>query len=81
MMLGDKRKRQALSLAAKLEIISKFEDFWIYISKLRTNPTYGHPSVPRCPAKRGKGVHVHEHFETFFTWVCVFFRKYYNSVA
>ena len=52
MMLGGKQKRQALSLAAKLEIISKVE----YISKLRTNPTYGHPSIPRCPAKRGKGV-------------------------
>ena len=26
------------------------------ISKLRTNPTYGHPSVPRCLPKRGKGV-------------------------
>ena len=45
-------KRQALSLAAKLEIISKLES----ISKLRTNPTYGHPSVPRCPVKIGKGV-------------------------
>ena len=27
MMLGGKRKRQALSLAAKLEIISKLEEF------------------------------------------------------
>ena len=50
MMLGGKRKRQALSLAAKLEIINKL--------KLRTNPTYGQPSVPRCPDKRGKGVYV-----------------------
>ena len=55
-MLGRKRKCQALSLAAKLEIISKLE----YISKLRTNPTYGHPSVPGCPGKRGKGVPVNE---------------------
>ena len=52
MMLGGKRKRQALSLAAKLEIISKLK----YVSKLRINPTYGHPSVPRCPAKRGKDI-------------------------
>ena len=61
MMLGGKRKRQPLSLAAKLEIISKLE----YISKLRTNPTFGHPSVLRCPAKRGKGVFI-------FCNVCIF---------
>ena len=52
MMLGGKRKRQVLSLAAKLANLKSF----IYISKLRTNPTYGHLSVPGCPAKRGKGV-------------------------
>ena len=52
MMLGGKRKHQALSLAAKLAKLKSFR----YISKLRTNPTFGHPSVPRCPAKRGKGV-------------------------
>ena len=54
MMLGGKRKRQVLSLAAKLDS-ANLKSFR-YISKLRTNPTYGHPSVPRCPAKRGKGV-------------------------
>ena len=26
-------------------------------SYLQTFPTYGHPLVPRCPDKKGKGVH------------------------
>ena len=34
MMLGGKRKRQALSLAAKLEIISKLEEFYKFYGQI-----------------------------------------------
>ena len=64
MMLGRKRKRQALSLAAKLEIISKLE----YFSKLRTNPTYG--QIPLTGTLRSQDARLREVRVYFGVVIC-----------